>query len=326
MALQRDVLKEMGPLALGSRLKRLAERLQTDGAKLMAETGADIQPSHFPLVACLDRYGPVSVVQAAGIIGVSQPAVTRAIASLKARGLIELRQDAHDSRYKSIRLTRTGQIRLDEMKRGLWPAVAESAGDVLENAAGFLDQLQRIEEALDAAPLYERATARLLRDEVFTVLEYEPALARDFYAISYEWISDLFEVEDADRLLIENPEREIIDKGGCILFVRSTASGVIGTGALLPHEEGVLELSKMGVLKRARGRAVGAHLVRSLIERARAMKAETLFLVTSTKCAAAIHLYEKHGFVHDPEILKRYGAVYSRCDVAMRLPALSKAG
>ena len=33
-------------------------------------------------------------------------------------------------------------------------------------------------------------------------------------------------------------------------------------------------------------------------------------------------MYARNGFVHDPEILARYGAEYSRCDVAMRYAAL----
>lgn len=38
------------------------------------------------------------------------------------------------------------------------------------------------------------------------------------------------------------------------------------------------------------------------------------------KCAAAIHLYEKLGFVHDAEIMRLFGARYERCDVAMSYP------
>jgi ribosomal protein S18 acetylase RimI-like enzyme len=40
--------------------------------------------------------------------------------------------------------------------------------------------------------------------------------------------------------------------------------------------------------------------------------------LTNTRCAAAIHLYEKNGFRHDAGIMARYGARHERCDVAMR--------
>ncbi len=50
------------------------------------------------------------------------------------------------------------------------------------------------------------------------------------------------------------------------------------------------------------------------------MPVDTLFLLTGGKCRAAIHLYERAGFVHDAEVMDAYGVTYARCDVAMRLP------
>jgi ribosomal protein S18 acetylase RimI-like enzyme len=44
---------------------------------------------------------------------------------------------------------------------------------------------------------------------------------------------------------------------------------------------------------------------------------DMLYLLTNRKCASAIHLYEKLGFEHSGEIMRRYGSRYERCDVAM---------
>ena len=44
---------------------------------------------------------------------------------------------------------------------------------------------------------------------------------------------------------------------------------------------------------------------------------DKVYLLTNRKCEAAIHLYEKLGFVHDAEIMAKFGARYERCDVAM---------
>ena len=54
-----------------------------------------------------------------------------------------------------------------------------------------------------------------------------------------------------------------------------------------------------------------------MIARAKAMGAQTLYLLSNKKSAAAVHLYEKLGFVHDAGIMAEYGARYERCDVAM---------
>lgn len=72
------------------------------------------------------------------------------------------------------------------------------------------------------------------------------------------------------------------------------------------------------ILESARGAKAGEFLLSAIIERATALKADPLYLLTNAKCAPAIHLYEKLGFRHDVEIMERYGARYERCDVAMR--------
>ena len=69
----RDVLAEMGPLALGSRLKRLAERMQADATRVFADRDLPIQGTHFPLLAALATYGPLSVSEAVEAVGISQP-------------------------------------------------------------------------------------------------------------------------------------------------------------------------------------------------------------------------------------------------------------
>ena len=53
-----DILEMSGHLALGSRLKRLAERMQADAGRAHAAMGFPMQPSQFSLLSALDRFGP----------------------------------------------------------------------------------------------------------------------------------------------------------------------------------------------------------------------------------------------------------------------------
>ena len=73
----------------------------------------------------------------------------------------------------------------------------------------------------------------------------------------------------------------------------------------------------MGVRPSARGRKAGEFLLRAMLRRAAELRAETLYLLTNRLSAPAIHLYEKLGFVHDADIMERFGRRYARCDVAM---------
>jgi N-acetylglutamate synthase-like GNAT family acetyltransferase len=150
------------------------------------------------------------------------------------------------------------------------------------------------------------------------IRDWEPALAGDFHDINAEWIASMFTLEPTDREVLENPAERIIAPGGAILFVEADGLGVVGACALQKTDERQYELTKMGVRESARGQQAGAFLLRAMIARAAEMDAETLYLLTSSQCEAAIHLYEKHGFVHDAEIKARFGARYQRCNVAMR--------
>jgi N-acetylglutamate synthase-like GNAT family acetyltransferase len=77
-------------------------------------------------------------------------------------------------------------------------------------------------------------------------------------------------------------------------------------------------ITKMGVLQSARGLDAGKFLLDAVLKQAAALKIETLFLLTSSKCEAAIHLYRQRGFVDNDEIMDTFAKSYERCDVAMR--------
>jgi ribosomal protein S18 acetylase RimI-like enzyme len=150
--------------------------------------------------------------------------------------------------------------------------------------------------------------------------EFSDDLAQAFHDINAEWITAMFALEQTDIDVLENPRERIIDRGGTILFIEAPGKGIVGTCALQQTSPGKFELTKMGVTAAARGLKAGEALLAAMIERARAMGAQLLYLLTNHKCAAAIHLYEKAGFCHDPEIMAQYGARYARCDVAMDFP------
>ena len=315
-----DILESMDYLALGSRLKRLAENLQAGAARAHADMGYAIQPSHFPLLAALHTTGPLTVSEAVEALGVSQPAVTRIINSLTEMDLIAARTDEKDNRIKRLSLTQEGAELVASLKANLWPHIRAVAEDLANGPdADFLTQISRIESGLKIAPLdqriRQRQAARPLKQ--LKIREYEPALSADFEAITRQWVSSMFKLEENDLRIIQNPQEMILDRGGTILFVEAEDLGIIGTCALMPIEGASFELTKMGVLETARGRKAGEFLIEQVLNRAEAMKMEELFLLTNQKCAAAIHLYEKFGFQHDPDIMRRFGGRYQRCDVAM---------
>ncbi len=155
--------------------------------------------------------------------------------------------------------------------------------------------------------------ARVLR-----IRPWSDDLARHFHDINAQWIEAMFKMEEVDREVLCHPRDRIIAPGGDILFVEAPGRGIVGTCALKKTGDTAFELTKMGVLENTRGLKAGEFLLRAAIARAGELGADPLYLLTNSRCAAAIHLYEKLGFVHDAAIMRDYGAGYERCNVAMR--------
>lgn len=151
------------------------------------------------------------------------------------------------------------------------------------------------------------------------IVDYRPEHAEDFRDINLEWIEELFSVEPIDREVLSHPQKYILDPGGHIL-VALLEGRPVGVGALMPTSPGRFELTKMGVRPAAQGHQAGKKLLQALVEKAADLGAQELYLLSNFKCAAAVHLYEKFGFRHDPDVMARHGAAYSRCDVAMSYP------
>ncbi|THD37921.1 MAG: GNAT family N-acetyltransferase [Sphingomonas sp.] len=151
----------------------------------------------------------------------------------------------------------------------------------------------------------------------FTIREFSDDLAPDFYRINAQWIADMYTLEPTDVEVLENPRERIVDPGGAILFVEDSEMGVVGTCGLQKTGERQFELTKMGVVPEARGLGAGAVLLNAMIARAFELGCDRLYLLSSSKGAAGVHLYEKAGFVHDARIMEEFGKRYARCNVAM---------
>lgn len=311
----RDVIADMGPAFLGSRLKRLAERLQAGAMATITEAGLPLQPGHMALLAAL-RGGAMTIGQLAEAIGISQPAVTRSVGQLARLGIVA-DAAAPDQRTRLVALTQAGQAAATQAATELWPRIGMAAEELMAALpAPFLQQVAAIERALDQASIAERAARA--RPGGLRLREFDDSLAREFHDINAQWITTMFVLEQTDREVLENPRARIIASGGTILFVEAPGLGVVGACALQKTGPTSYELTKMGVRESARGLKAGEFLLKAVIARAQALGADPLYLLTNSKCAAAVHLYEKLGFAHDAGIMADYGARYERCNVAMR--------
>jgi DNA-binding MarR family transcriptional regulator len=152
-----DVVRSFGFLTLGTRMKRIGERLQADTQRIMDDLGAPLQASQYPFLAAIDRLGPLTIGELADAIGITQPGATRTVAQLVELGMLESEQARDDQRRRIVSLTKEGKRLVATAKRDVWPRIREAVADLCADLDGpLLDQLAAIEDGLAAQPLQRR--------------------------------------------------------------------------------------------------------------------------------------------------------------------------
>jgi len=152
-----DVVRELGYLTLGTRLKRIGERLQAHTQRILEAHELSIPAGQFPFLAALDRLGALTIGALAEAVGVTQPAATRAAAQLAEAGLVAITQASDDQRRRSVELTTEGKRLVATGKRAAWPLIERAVKDLCRELEGpLLSQLAGLEDGLLERPLERR--------------------------------------------------------------------------------------------------------------------------------------------------------------------------
>lgn len=296
-----DLLRQLGPLAIASRLRRLTEWLYKDGARIYQELSFDFEPRWFPLFYLLKESDEISVTQAAQALGLTHPAINQIAGELSRSGLVESTSDKKDNRKRLLRLTQKGRNALSSLEP-VWKDFKSAASDLLKEAGGdFLATVERLEDTLKERGMYERITQRIKNRQLkrIEILNYQPQFKKNFKSLNYEWLREYFKVEQEDEKLLSSPYERIIKPGGFVLFARLDGK-IAGTTALIKHDRYTYELTKMAVKRTTRGQQVGRKLALAAIEKAKNSGARRVVLLTSPRLTAAYNLYRSLGFVESP--------------------------
>lgn len=157
----------------------------------------------------------------------------------------------------------------------------------------------------------------------WAVRPYRPADRVAFIALNLEWIERWFSVEASDRAQLEGVEETILGRGGRVL-VAERQDRVVGVGAIVPPRPAPaggrqwFEVIKMATAPQWRGRGIGQALLEGLINEARLLGANGMWLETNTRLQAAIRLYTRAGF-RALEPADWWPSPYARCDLQMVL-------
>jgi DNA-binding MarR family transcriptional regulator len=159
-----DVVRELGLLSLGTRLKRIGDRLQADAQEIMNGFDLPLSAAQFPYLAALDRLGPLGIGELSQALGVAQPGVTRSINQLASLGFVEVVPVSEDQRRRSVTLSQKGRSLVAKAKGEIWPLIEAAVADLCgEGSADLLALLGALDDGLSQRTLAQRAELKEAR-------------------------------------------------------------------------------------------------------------------------------------------------------------------
>jgi len=314
-----DIMQQLGALPLASRLRRLYERLAKDGLRIYREQKLNFEPRWFPVYYLLLHRSPMAVTEVAQEVGLSHPAVIQAASAMEKAGLLVSHHDRKDERKRLLSLSQEGR-RLSAELTPVWGDFEQATLELMkETGVDIFDALNRIEQALDRNELHERITACLKRrqSEAIKILDYRRQHQKYFRKFNYEWLQQFFMVEPKDRTVLNDPEGQIINKGGHIFFA-SIDGRIVGTAALIRLNETTAELSMLAVTEKAQRRQAGRRLAEAAIGRAISLGFKELIHHAHRRLVAAGNLCRQLGFKPESAV-PRPRTGYERKSIIMRL-------
>lgn len=286
---QKDFWEKLdltGLVSIASRLKRLSELLSFQVQELYDLRDRNFKPSWFVTLTTIRRAGIIDFKTLASRNNISSPAVSQSIKELEKLGLVNI-ETAKDKRSRLISLSPKGEQALDSIIPDLIDLQKTLPELIGEDSQTIIQILSRIEQRVRSKSLIQ-----ILEPQI---VSFDKKYVKDFEKLNKEWLEEYFSVEDYDKELFADPEKMIIAKGGELLFAVKDEKA-IGTLALIPHGKSKLEMSKMTVAKKYRGRGVAQRLLNCAVKYAKEHSYDEIFASTNSKLVEAIHIYKKNDF------------------------------
>lgn len=296
--MKEDLIKQLGYLAFGSRLRRLTELVSRDVHLIYQHLEVDFNPRWFPVTQALLRTEEINVTSLASTLNITHTAVNQITTEMIKHGMVDSAKDENDERARLLSLSSKGREIADQLQP-VWAKIRESIEEIAEDSGrDFLGAVENLENSIEAGGVFDRVAKELKFDisAKVEILNYRPAYKKYFKSLNEEWLDEYFEIEPQDAKVLDDPNGKIIRKGGAILFAR-LGDDIMGTCALVRSSDKIVMLEKMAVTKKIRGKGIGRKLMDAALLKAKEMGAEEMFLKTSPLLKAAIKLYKNTGFV-----------------------------
>ena len=307
-----DYLTQLKYTGLTPRIKRLSDRLLTNGRELYQGIDSEIEPNWFLIFKIALEDEVTTISELTQKLKFSHPSIIAIVKKMQKKGYLDIRANQTDKRKQEIRLSDKAKKEMEGFQK-IWLA-CERAVESLFISDNFLHEFGLLESALEQKSFKERVEKQLLVSDI-SIVEFQAKYIKYFGDLNREWISNYFKIEMHDNELLDNPEKYIIQKGGEIIFAVDNKIP-IGTTALMHKNDDEVELARMAVHPDFQGKGIGAILLKKALDMAREKNYKKVFLYSSTILGPAIYLYTRYGFIEEE---LEENCSYERANIKMSL-------
>ena len=291
-----DILIKLGYLAGATRFRRISEKMYIDGDKLYSDAGIKFRASWFSVYYVLSKTdAPLKVTEIAGQIDFTHITVKNILRQLEGEGLVLIKSNLEDKRSKLVTLSPKGK-RLKKELESLWVRISDALKDVfISGHPDISNILSRIENELVKVPV-NRRILNPGKDGI-DILDYKPSFKKYFNQLVAPWLMSLSngELKEDEKFLLDNPDKEIIEKGGFIFFAEYK-SEIVGCVTLRRLAEETLELENLVTHPNYRNLGIETKLIERAITRCKENNIEKLWFQTGIISEKELEFYYKLGF------------------------------
>ncbi|QSE96059.1 bifunctional helix-turn-helix transcriptional regulator/GNAT family N-acetyltransferase [Fulvivirga lutea] len=310
-----NILNDIGYLSIGSRLRRIYEKLQIDGDKIYSELGLNFKSSWFAVFYALSKQDNQSITQLANQIAFTHITVKNIVRELEASKLVKITANKTDKRSKVVSLTPKGeQLKIKLLP--VWESFGRTLKDLFQVDNTFINALTEIDQLLEAKPLASRfkeshnkasiinahpkdykAIGQLMV-EVYSQLDGFPK--PDEMPRYYEFLQNVGE-------LTQKPQTELFATYsrdnkvlGAVVFFGDMQ--YYSSGGRAMKEKNSAGFRLLAVSPEARGLGLGRELTQKCIDRAKELGVKQVVIHTTKAMETAWSMYEKIGFIRAREL------------------------
>ncbi len=132
-------------------------------------------------------------------------------------------------------------------------------------------------------------------ENTIEIIDYDRKYHAEFKKMNLEYLDKYNLTESHDMIILDHPEKYVIERGGFLWLARA-GDEIVGTVGLMAEGHSIFELIKMCVAENWRGKGISKLLMETCLQKVRELGGEKLILFSNHQLKTALKLYEKYGF------------------------------